>query len=44
MKYIPEEKLREICSEVNGTFGLYVKEPSSFPKAPGWTFGPVRNT
>jgi beta-lactamase class A len=27
MKYIPEEKLREICSEVNGTFGLYVSLP-----------------
>ncbi len=27
MKYIPEEKLREICKEVNGTFGLYVSLP-----------------
>jgi beta-lactamase class A len=27
MKYIPEEKLREICSEINGTFGLYVSLP-----------------
>lgn len=27
MKYIPEEKLREICGEVNGTFGLYVSLP-----------------
>ena len=27
MGYIPEEKLREICSEINGTFGLYVSLP-----------------
>lgn len=27
MKYIPEDKLREICSEINGTFGLYVSLP-----------------
>ena len=26
MKYIPEEQLREICSEVNGTFALYVSK------------------
>lgn len=27
MKYIPEDKLREICNEINGTFGLYVSLP-----------------
>ena len=27
MKYIPEEKLKEICNEINGTFGLYVSLP-----------------
>ncbi|MBQ8358519.1 MAG: serine hydrolase [Oscillospiraceae bacterium] len=27
MKYIPEEKLSQICQEVNGTFGLYVSLP-----------------
>ena len=27
MKYIPEDQLREICSEINGTFGLYVSLP-----------------
>lgn len=27
MKYIPENRLREICSEINGTFGLYVSLP-----------------
>ena len=32
MKYIPEEKLREICSEVNGTFGLYVSLPDIIHK------------
>ena len=27
MKYIPEDQLREICGEINGTFGLYVSLP-----------------
>ena len=27
MQYIPEEKLREICKEVNGTYGLFVSLP-----------------
>jgi beta-lactamase class A len=27
MKYIPEDQLRKICSEINGTFGLYVSLP-----------------
>ena len=27
MKYIPEDKLRKICEEVNGTYGLYVSLP-----------------
>lgn len=27
MHYIPEEKLREICKEVNGTYGLFVSLP-----------------
>lgn len=27
MKYIPEEKLKENCSAVNGTYGLYVSLP-----------------
>lgn len=27
MKYIPENRLREICSEIDGTFGLYVSLP-----------------
>jgi len=27
MKYIPEEKIRRICEEVNGTYGLYISLP-----------------
>lgn len=27
MNYIPEEKIREICGEVNGTFGLHISLP-----------------
>ncbi len=27
MKYIPEEKLKEICSEIDGKYGLYVSLP-----------------
>ena len=28
MNYSPEEKIREICNEVNGTFGLYISLPA----------------
>ena len=27
MGYIPEEKIKEICQEVNGTYGLYISLP-----------------
>lgn len=27
MKYIPEERLKAICKEINGTFGLYISLP-----------------
>ena len=27
MQYIPEEKIREICKEINGSFGLYISLP-----------------
>lgn len=28
MKYISEEKIREICGEINGTFGLHISLPA----------------
>lgn len=34
MKYIPEARLREICSEINGTFGLYVSLSERGEKLP----------
>ena len=27
MQYIPEEKIRKICQEVNGTYGLFISLP-----------------
>ena len=27
MPYIPEEKIRKICEEINGTYGLYISLP-----------------
>ena len=32
MKYIPEEKLRQICNEVGGEWGLYVSVPAAGEK------------
>ena len=32
MRYIPEETLREICSEINGEFGLYISIPEENEK------------